>query len=170
MLATAPAFLVRWMQPSDVPGLVELFAECYPDERWRARDFHRFTRDRRRDNRIKVLVDENDEDQRILAAIALTVTEDDCRIRRLAVPAELRRQGYATQILTHVAGRQSAIQRRIFSAAVPEDNLDAQLFFRDSAAGFRFDPADRRRYADGRQGYVFKFLKAPRRRRATAHV
>lgn len=168
LITTAP--LVRWMQPTDIQGLVELFAECFARERWLPQDFEDFAMHPDRDNRIKVLVDENDEQQRILSAIAVTLTDDECRVRRLAVPRELRRQGHASYLLSQVAGRQSVIQRRIFTAVVPETNLVAQLFFRDSSVGFRFDSADRRWLANGQQGYVFRCLKTPRRRRATARV
>lgn len=165
MLATTPELLVRWMQPADVAGLVTLFADCYPAEQWKARDFRRFVANRERDNVVKVLVDETDRSQRILAAIAYTADSEMCLIRRLAVPTVLRRQGFATEILSQTASRRSPIQRRVFKAVVSETNLTAQLFFRDSAVGFNFDRDERHWYADGRQGYVFRFLKAPRRRR-----
>lgn len=163
----------RYFQPSDTAQLVELFAQCYPEETWRPVDFRRFAECEHRDNRLKVLVDEDDVEQRILAAMGYTMNdagcEGDCRIRRLAVSPDLRRQGFATQLLTSVAGRRSPVQQVNFTAVVPEDNLPAQLFFRDGAAGFRHDPADRRQLPDGRQGYVFRFRKTPRRRRVAAH-
>ncbi len=169
-MLTTTAPLVRWMQATDIPSLVELFAESFAREHWLPQDFTDFAMHPNRDNRIKVLVDESDRSQQILAAIAVTLTAEECCVRRLAVPRELRRQGHATYLLNQVAGRQSVIQRRIFTAVVPETNLAAQLFFRDSSVGFRFDAADRRWLANGHQGYVFRFLKTPRRRRATARI
>ncbi len=166
MVATRE-LIVRWHQPSDIPTLVELFAECFPDEGWRASDFKRFCDPARADeNVIKVLVDEADPAQPLLAAIAYTLTDDECRIRRIAVPASLRRQGWGSFILASVAGRRSPIQRRVFTAVVPETNVPALEFFRDSPVGFTFDPADRRSRADGTEAYTFRYLKAPRRRRA----
>jgi ribosomal protein S18 acetylase RimI-like enzyme len=168
-MLTAPELLVRWYQPCDLKGLRTLFAECYPAEQWRVRDFIRFANKRERENVIKVLVDENDPTQRLLAAVFYTKTPDECLIRRIAVPQALRRQGYATEILRSIAGLKSPIQVRTFTAVVPESNLDAILFFRDSAVGFRFDPGDRR-LSGGKDAYVFRYLKAPRRRRALANT
>lgn len=152
---------VRWYKEEDLPRLAEIHAECFPKEHWTVNDFRRFTRKVERKNTLKVLANQDDD---VFGTLLYTLTDDECRIRRVAVPEEYRRNGYGTHLVHSLTGPQSPIRRRVFTARIRADNVAALLFFRDNKLGFEFDPeAPRHIYRDGMEGYTFRYHKPQRR-------
>lgn len=160
MISTEGDWLkVRWYKEEDLPRLAEIHAECFPKEHWTVNDFRRFTR--KRNNTLKVLADQNGE---VFGILLYTLTNEECRIRRIAVPEAYRRNGYGTHLVHSLTGPQSPIRRKLFTARVRGDNVAGLLFFRDNKLGFVFDPeAPRHIYRDGMEGFTFFYRKPARR-------
>lgn len=150
---------VRWYRESDLARLAEIHAECYPHEHWEPADFRRFVAKSTRRNRLKVLA--NDETGEVCGTLLYTLTAAECAVRRVAVPAACRRQGYATYLVYSLTGPQSPVVKEAYTARVRGDCLAGLLFLRDSRLGFTFDAGRRHRYRDGMDGYHFRICRNP---------
>ena len=161
MIVKAGHVTLRWFRSTDLADLVDLFAACYPAEKWTAEDLHAFAHKRdteqqvKSGNIIKVLVAED----KLLAALLYTVKSGNCALRRLAVHPDHRREGLAKYALQTLTGPRSLTRCRAFTARVRESWLPAQLLLR--SADFRCDSIERGRYTEPREdAYLFCKLRA----------
>lgn len=149
-----------WCQVEHINQLLTLLEECFPDENWTRSSLSKFTRPPHNDNTIKVLADKK---HNVIGALFYTLQAKECRIRRIAVRSDMRRQGHATSMIHSLIKPDSSTRREYFTVRVREDYLDGQLFFRDSKLGFKFDPKTKHRYEKPSQrnlsGYTFRFHK-----------
>lgn len=148
---------LKWCEPVYYPQLLELMHACFPAQKWTGLDLDRFQDKAGQTNVIKVLVDERDA---VYGAVFYTLLagRTTCRIRRLAVHADYRRQGLGSFMLSALCGERSPVRRKHFVARVPEDRTDALMFF-TRGAGFRFDPDREREVVKGEEMYEFTFEK-----------
>lgn len=147
---------VKWFEPAHLEQLCELHRCCFSREQWRRADFQRFVDKPGRSGVVKVVVDDR---QTVYGSLLYTMDADSCCIRRVAVWPDYRRQGLASFAVNSLCGPLSPVRRRLFLARVREDNVPAQLFFRDGM-GFQFDPdRPRRQTEDGKDYYEFTFVK-----------
>jgi len=160
MISSEGWLKVRWYEEHELQRLSEIHADCFPKEQWTPHDFRRFVRKVGRKNLLKVLANEAGE---VFGTLLYTLTDEECRVRRVAVAEEYRRNGFGTHLIHSLTGPQSPIRRRVFTARVRADNVPGLLFFRDNSLGFQFDPeAPRHTYRDGMEGYLFTFHKPVR--------
>lgn len=146
---TAPA--ARFFAPEFAEEAVDLFRCCYPRQAWTADDFTRFMDKKPGNNVVKVITAESD--GTVYAAVLYSLTAKECRIRRLAVWPDYRRQGLATFAINYGAGLATHGRRSLFTAYVPENAVEAQLLFRE--LGFACDPTQGRRDPDKTTYYLF---------------
>lgn len=141
MVTDVGALEVRWVDPdrhpADLPQLVWLFRDAYPDQNWAQDDFLRFTRNRTANNVIKLLVGGPDDQNpdRVYAANLYSVEPNLVRCRRAAVDPDFRRRGLGTYLLSFLIGPRSAVRRRRFVAKVGEYDVAGQCFAR--SLGFK---------------------------------
>ena len=149
-------YKLMWCQDEHIPQLKALFAICFPEEKWTSASFRKFTAHNHSDNTIKVLLDRNNV---VLGALLYTLRANECRVRRIAVVPDHRRQGLASFMLDSLVGPKSSTRRDNFVVRVREDYLLGQLFFRDCKFGFKFDPKSKHVYEDRMAGYTFRLKK-----------
>jgi hypothetical protein len=144
----------RWWEPKDLIKLVMLYDECFPNENWMQQDFLDCVQRKGRTNVLKVL--EAEDSGRIIGSILYEMTKTECRIRRIAIAEESRRQGYARHMVANLTNPQSQLRRNLVTARVRECYLDGQLFFRDLFQGpdndgpvFRHQAGDIRAFTSG---------------------
>lgn len=127
---------LRWYKPEDLKQLVDLHRECFPNEDWSAKDFDRFVNNKSmRNNVVKVLV----ADKKVYGSLLYTVAKDAIMIRRVAVRADVRRQGLAAFMLNSLCGPRSPLKRKLYHGRVRENNLPAIKLLKEKM-GFAFDP------------------------------
>lgn len=149
---------IKWYEPIHLDQLCDLHLCCFPKEDWKPQDFQRFVEKPERSGVVKVLADEKNV---VYGSLLYTLDAQSCRIRRVAVWPDYRRQGLASFGINSLCGPRSPLRRRLFLARVRETNTAAQLFFK-SGMGFQFDP-NRQRERDEAQNcdyYEFTFVKA----------
>lgn len=147
-----------WHKPAHLEQLHDLHRCCFPKENWTVDDFSKFASPRSgRTNVLKTLVDDRDT---VYGSLLYTLDGQSCRVRRLAVWPDFRRQGMAAFMMNSLCGPLSPIRRKLFMARVRENNLVAQMFFKNGM-GFQFDPL-RERERDEEQKvdfYEFTYVK-----------
>lgn len=157
MIIAEGRLTLRWMEPHDLPQLVDLFRCCYSSEAWTMKDFETFRDKATRKNLVKCLCDEAGV---VYGAILLSMHDPElCRIRRVAVWPDYRRMGLATFMLHTICGPRSHTKRQNFAARVRETNLPAIKLLRERM-GFVFDQKKRERDpARDCDYYEFTFVK-----------
>lgn len=155
MTATLTAAGIRWAERRDYAEIVEILCECFPNENWTIDDLYCFSGTK--GNVIKGVFDM---DNAVYAVLLYTISPELCRIRRIAVVPEQRRQGYAGQLLQSIY---NLVQREQIVARVRESNKAAALLFRQ--LGYLFDPKKpRERDKTTREDYYeFKRYKTVRK-------
>lgn len=151
---TGPLCL-RWYRATDLQAVEAILVQAFPDEQWTAECLKAFMNKSGRNNVVKVLGD----DTTMYGVVLYSPASEECRIRRIAVVPEYRRQGYATMMLDRLLA--PALRRKIV-AWVRESNLPAQLLLKK--LGFAFDPSvPRNQDANtGEDYYVFTHKKRER--------
>lgn len=156
MEAMKHKFRVVWLRDDTAERVHKLMQEAFPEENWKLPDLFNFCH-KRSENVFKVLM----YGHRVLGCLLTTIDRKKCRIRRLAVFKHYRRRGYARLLVKTLVSSDSPLRRVAITATVHEEHLAGQQFFRDckfdDGRKFVFDPKNRHRYDDGRQGYVFTF-------------
>lgn len=148
---------LRWYKEVDLDQLVALHDECFSREAWERADFGKFMAGgrRRRNNVIKSLVDSAG---RLYGALLYTMEAQQCRIRRVSVFDQYRRNGLATFMLNALCGPRSPIRRKVFTTRVRETNTSMLLLLKNRM-GFTFDPMRTRESDGGVEFYEFTFIK-----------
>ncbi len=162
--------ILRWWTKGDLFPLADLLAEGFPTERWRPADFRAFAAREGADggpkNILKVLSPRRR--PQVYGALLYTLTEGECRIRRLAIRRSLRKRGLGRFAVRCLVDPSSLVRRAHFAARVHEHNLLGQLFFRDvflpaggddRAGRFVHSPGDQDTYEDGTAGYWFRLYR-----------
>lgn len=156
ILQAVGALELRGYNPDNLHRLEWLLDTCYPDESWTRRDLHKFVVRRDVQNVLRTLHDGKDD---LYGAILYTVEADQCRIRRIAVHPDWRRQGIASYLLGAIVGPRSVVRKSYYVARVRESNLAGQLLLHNKFH-FSFDPKARREKAPtGEDFYVFTLRK-----------
>jgi len=145
--------LLRWYRPEDGQQLVDMYACCFPEEDWQLVDLKRFSDKTGQVNIIKCLVDTNG----ILhGSLFYTLTPKLCRIRRITVCPEQRRNGLACFMLHTLCGPQSLIRSKHFQVKIREDNLAAINLF-SKKMHFTFDAQVPRQRDKSKQVDFYEF-------------
>lgn len=135
MIRSEGQLRLRWVEPEDLPQLVDLHRACVPREAWTAEDFYKFIGNHSdRVNVVKALVDAEGV---VHGSLLYTVSADEVRIRRINVWPDNRREGIGTFMLESLIGPRSPVRQPLITAKVDNRNATAQVFF--YARGFRED-------------------------------
>lgn len=148
---------LSWLKPADLSQLRDLHRCCYSGEKWTVADFNRFQHKEGRTNVVKVLKDESGV---VYASLLYTLEPDLCRLRRIAVWPDYRRQGLARFMVNSLCSVHSPVRRKKFTARVLETNTAAQMFL-SQGMGFEFDAKrPREKNEAGLCYYEFDFERA----------
>lgn len=132
-MVTDDKLTLKVYDAKNLPNMVTVFADCFPEEQWRADDFNRFWTQPsiKRSNLVKTLTDEQN---RLRAVVLYSVHKGVCTIRRIGVPCHVRRRGYARYVLNTLCGNNGSTTCREFAAKVRMENTAAIRLFK--SAGF----------------------------------
>ena len=128
MIIEEGRMVLRWYDPAHGKWLSDLHRCCFPQENWTQKDFDRFMA-KRSSNVVKVLVREGDNEPIVYGSFLYTLEVSTCRIRRVAVWPDYRRQGLASFMLNTMISPRSPVRRSVFTARIGRDNFDAKHFF-----------------------------------------
>lgn len=167
-----PAAKLRWFEEQDMRALCELYHDCSPDEEWTPEDISKFMHSGRSDGRInvlKVLTIQHDSDawgDQVVGSLLYSLEGDTCRVRRICVHRDWRRQGLGQYMLDQLIGPQSVVRKARFTARVDLRRWQAACLFKK--AGFACAAQLVRR--EGREFWQFSLTRSKTKRKVMAGI
>lgn len=132
---------IRWLIRADMPDVLQIENASF-DERWTDSQFRKCLRER---NVIGVVLET---EFKPLGFMIYELHKTAMRVVKFAVAPNERRNGYGRQMVGRLVDKLKQQRRTEIEIAIPETNLQAQLFF--AACGF---VAEEIRYGE----YVFRY-------------
>ena len=119
---------IRWMIRRDMPEVERIESFCFECP-WQTYDFIRCLR---QSNVVGMVAEHQD---RVVGFMIYELHKSRLHLLDFAVHPEFQRRGVGSQMVGKLKSKLSLERRSVIRLEVGENNLDAQLFFRDS--GFR---------------------------------
>lgn len=116
--------LIRWAVRLDLPRVVWIDHESYPEDSWTDQDFARYLRQR---NCIGLVAEVGHE---VVGYVLYELHDDHIDVVRLAVAPEWRRKRVGAEMLIRLGRKLSTYNRHTLRIDVAEENLPAQLWLR----------------------------------------
>lgn len=153
-----PQYIMRFMTRSDLPKVLEIERERWPDE-WSEQTFHDHLMERNVMGYVVELTNPDPKrDSRIVGFCLLGCSESALGILNLGVCLLYRRRGVCRLMVNRMIQKLVTHDRRRLVATVPDNCLEFQLALR--AHGFRAEQVLRNHFGDGttrRDGYLMAY-------------